>query len=52
MDIPQILAIILLSMDFCSGVFLDGKLETISFGWRTFSVIIWILILYNSGFWN
>lgn len=31
---------------------IDGKLETISFGWRTFSVIIWILILYNGGFWN
>lgn len=52
MDMPQILAIILLSMDFCSGVFLDGKLKTISFEWRTFSVIIWILILYNGGFWN
>ena len=33
-------------------IIFDGKLETISFGWRTFSVIIWILILYNGGFWN
>lgn len=52
MDIPQILAIILLSMEFCAGAIMHGKIRTISFGWRTLSIIVWISILYFGGFWK
>lgn len=52
MEIPQILAIILFTMEFMAGVFFNGEYREIRFGWRTLSIIIWISILYFGGFWN
>lgn len=52
MDIPQILAIILLSCKFMVGLLLNGKETKISFIGSTVWVIVWSLILYYGGFWG
>ena len=52
MNIQQILAIILFTIQFTASLIWDGKDTKINFPSRTFSIILWNIILYFGGFWD
>lgn len=52
MDIPQILAIIIFTLQFSVSLIRDGETQEISFWDTVVGIILWNIILYAGGFWN
>lgn len=52
MDIPQIVAIIIFTVQFSASLIRDGQIQEISFLDTVIGIILWNIILYNGGFWN
>ncbi len=52
MDIPQIVAIIIFTLQFSASLIRDGQTKEISFWDTVVRIILWNIILYAGGFWN